>query len=68
MKMDTDNQGTWTIHSQDNEEEKFFTIFFDALDAKWGGHHLRINVPGVSLDEILANLGLSENQTQRKLG
>ena len=66
MRIDSNNQGTWTVRSQTRDEEEFFNFLFDALDARWGGHHLRINVPGVSQDEILAKFDISETHIQKK--
>ena len=66
MRINTDNQGTWTVCSQTRDEEEFLKFLFDALDARCGGHHLYTNFPDVSQDEISAILGLSESQTQNK--
>jgi hypothetical protein len=55
MKLDTNNQGTWTVKSQTKDEEAFFKFLFDALDESLGGHHLRVNGVEVSEDDFLAN-------------
>ena len=67
MRINTDNQGTWTVRSQTRDKEELLKFLFDALDVRCGEHHFYTNFPSVSQDEISAILQPSETRIQNKL-